>query len=63
MKRWPTEAGESPFKEIFKPPPDKGEKLLLVQGTSRDKNCQLGLLLQTDIYFKKAACNTSSGAY
>lgn len=50
VKRWPTEAGESPFTEIFKPSPDKAEKLLLVQGTSRDKNCQLELLLQTYLF-------------
>lgn len=53
VKWWPTEAGESPFTEVFKPPPDKAEKLLLVQGTSRDKNCQLELLLQVVLLCSK----------
>jgi len=35
-RKLPTEAGKSSFTEIFKPPLDKAEKFLLVQGTSRD---------------------------
>lgn len=36
-KRLPGEAGGSPFIEIFRLPPDKAGKLLLVQGTSGER--------------------------